>query len=97
MNIDNVIWLPDGKGFLCNASKLMDLRDSLEGSGLYYYSLDKKKSVRLARLFYLGAGGFVVPSTLNIKLPDTARNKKVLLPEHRDSRLIKICRGRSAI
>lgn len=92
--VSNIIWLPDSKGFLYNAKHWKDRLVSIEGCGLYYYSLEKKKYVRLAslaiQLYY--TGGFIVPADVKIKLPDIKWNEDYA--GYTDSRLMQICTKR---
>jgi len=92
--VSNVIWLSDGKGFVYNARHWKDKLVSFEGCGLYYYSLEKKKHVRLASLAIelYDIGGFSVPFDIKIKLPDSKWNRD--FPTHADSRLMQICTKR---
>ena len=66
---DIAVWLPDGKGFLYNTRYWRDHLVTIEGVGLYYYSLEKKKSVRLASMSIdmRGDGGAFVPSSVQAK------------------------------
>lgn len=90
----HIIWLPDEKGFLYNARHWKDKLVSFEGCGLYYYSLEKKKHVRLAslaiQLYY--TGGFIIPADVEIKLPDIKWNKDYA--GYIDERLMQICTKR---
>lgn len=90
----NMIWLPDGKGFLYNARHWRDFIISPEGFGLYYYSLEKKKSVRLAGPGFTlrNTGGFFVPPGITIKLPNIKCNREI--SKYPNKRLIKICTKR---
>lgn len=92
--VHNMIWLPDGKGFLYNAKYWKDKLVTYEGRGLYYYSLEKKKHIRLASLAIKldMIGGFFVPDDVKIKLPDSKWNRD--FPTHTDSRLMQVCTKR---
>lgn len=84
-----MIWLPDKKGFLY----LKRERFALETAGLYYYSLEKKKDLRLIKNFssltrHLSTG-FFVPPDVNVKLVDNKHNKRRSLPM--TNSLIRIC------
>lgn len=93
MYIDNAIWLPDDSGFIYSDTKWRDFGDTFEEPrGLYYYSLNKKRSVRLMKLFQLKLeGGFVVPIDVDIPLEDTKLNKSYPLPLTKSGYITKIC------
>jgi hypothetical protein len=97
MQIEKAIWLPDGKGFLYSDEMVGELLDCCvilcDGHyGLYYYSLEKKKSVRLSQFYDLtSGGGFVVLKDIDIKLPNTELNRKIWSGELKNQHLIKIC------
>ncbi len=85
ISVRNMIWMPDGRGFLFYEKKPQDLLlDMSEIGGISYYSLDSKKSVRLLKFTILD-GGFVVPNDIKIDAVPGRRTegmKRFYGPEH---------------
>lgn len=90
MYIDNAIWLPNGEGFIHSETTWRDFADAFENpKGLYYYSLNKKKSIRLMKFFDLKQeGGFIVPPGISIQLEDTKFNKLHQLPRTKNKHIV---------
>ncbi len=96
MPIGGAIWLSDGEGFLYSDMTFEEFLDAFifvdAHYGLYYYSLKKKKSVRLIKYYNLASErGFIVPPGLNINIPGTDSYRK-MLAENPSRHLIKICK-----
>ena len=76
----SMFWLPDGRGFLYHNMSFEDTYTLIAGDtvgGISYYSLDKKKSIRLMDKSRL-EGGFVVPQNIELNPTDDAHNRRVL-------------------
>jgi len=75
INPMRMIWFPDSKGFLYLKSRFYEC----EVASLYYYSLEKKRDVKLINNFSILyediSTGFVVPCNIDIKPANNNRNK----------------------
>lgn len=78
IDVSSMFWLPDGRGFIYPKYTWEDYkRMHPETGGIFYYSLDKKKSVRLIGTMDL-RGGFVVPLDVELNPVDNEHNRRML-------------------
>lgn len=94
----STIWMPDGKGFIYYTFSWKDVTSIIAADsvgGIAYYSVDKKKEVRLIRKMSL-EGGFVVPSDIELNPVDNEHNRRYLkfINEKNSNGIQKICAGK---
>lgn len=81
INTNGMLWLPDGLGFIYYRSAVADMRIMLltcdDTGGIEYYSLVKKKSVRLIGRSSLNSS-FVVPPDIELNPVDNEDNNRRL-------------------
>lgn len=94
IEVGSMIWLPDGRGFIYHNMSFEETYSLIAGDsvgGISYYSLDKKKSVRLIGKGRL-EGGFIVPPDIELNPVDNEHNRRMLSFAASDSTGVrKIC------